>query len=67
MPRNPALQGLLKAVSPQNLSPEEAKDQYKCAICGKSVDPDKDFRDGLSIREWSISGMCQKDQDKVFK
>jgi hypothetical protein len=60
------LQSFLRQVSPQGLSPEDAKDQYKCPICGKSIDPDVGFRDGSSLREWSISGMCQEDQDKVF-
>jgi len=64
--RPPGLQNFLRKVSPQGLSPEDAKDQYKCSICGKSIDPDVGFRDGLSLKEWSQSGMCQEDQDKVF-
>ena len=64
--RNPAISEFLKKISPQGLSPEEAKAQYKCPICGKSIDPDVGFRDGSSLREWSITGMCQEDQDKVF-
>ena len=64
--RNPAIEQMLKLISPQGLSPQEAKEQYKCPLCGKSIDPDKDFKDGLSVKEWTISGMCQEDQDKVF-
>ena len=64
--RNPAISNLLRTLSPQGLSPEEAKDQYKCPICGNSIDPDIGFRDGKSLTEWSISGLCQEDQDKVF-
>jgi len=35
----------------------------KCALCGKSA---KKFKDAESEREYRISGMCQKCQDKVF-
>ena len=34
-----------------------------CVICG---DPAVAFRNELSAREWSISGMCQKCQDAAF-
>ena len=35
----------------------------RCATCSKEVG---EFRDDLSKKEYSISGMCQKCQDKVF-
>lgn len=31
--------------------------------CGKPVDV---FRDSLSLREYKISGLCQKCQNKIF-
>jgi hypothetical protein len=31
--------------------------------CGKAVGP---FRDRLSLKEYTISGLCQECQDKVF-
>ena len=65
MLRHPALEELLKAISPQGLSPEEAKEKHICSICGKEVDPNK-LRNGDSVKEWTISGMCQEDQDKIF-
>ena len=34
-----------------------------CATCGGDV---SEFRDSLSRKEWTISGMCQKCQDAVF-
>ena len=34
-----------------------------CVLCGK---PAQDFRDAVSQREFSISGMCQDCQDKTF-
>ncbi len=37
-----------------------------CPFCSKKVDPDKDFRDALSRREFGISGLCQECQDKMF-
>ena len=35
----------------------------KCAICGGKIGK---FKNELSKQEYSISGMCQKCQDKVF-
>ncbi len=35
----------------------------KCIMCDN---PNLDFRDGTSKREYSISGMCQTCQDKIF-
>ena len=43
----------------------EAIKNEKCAFCGNSVDVNA-FRDILSKKEYSISGLCQKCQDKVF-
>ena len=34
-----------------------------CSFCDS---PDLDFRDALSRKEYSISGICQTCQDKVF-
>lgn len=34
-----------------------------CPIC---KGPAKNFRDALSLKEYNISGMCQKCQDEVF-
>lgn len=36
-----------------------------CPTCGKKIDP-SEFRDGLSLKEFRISGMCQECQDKTF-
>ena len=44
-------------------------DQYEAHICpfchNKIVFTD--FRDHLSMKEWHISGLCQKCQDEVFE
>lgn len=36
-----------------------------CPFCNKPVNQE-DFRDALSRREFEISGLCQKCQDKFF-
>lgn len=35
-----------------------------CVVCNNEIDG---FRDNLSIKEWTISGLCQKCQDSVFE
>ena len=37
-----------------------------CPICGKKVAID-DFKDELSLKEFTISGMCQQCQNGVFE
>ena len=37
-----------------------------CPFCKKSVDVVNGFRDGLSIKEFEISGLCQSCQDDFF-
>ena len=37
--------------------------QRKCPVCGKDI---AEFRDNLSWKEYSMSGMCQDCQDKTF-
>ena len=43
----------------------------KCVSCGKSIhlasSITKAFRDDISLREYSISGLCQQCQDRVFE
>jgi hypothetical protein len=50
------------AMFPNNVRAIEAD---KCPTCGKVI-KESDFRHGLSKTEYSISGMCQECQDKVF-
>lgn len=38
----------------------------KCVSCGSVVRGRQDFRDDISLREFGISGFCQKCQDSVF-
>lgn len=43
-------------------------DRVELSCCPFCKDPVKmeDFRDELSRKEWTISGLCQKCQDDVF-
>ncbi len=37
----------------------------KCPFCKKQVDPGK-FKDELTLKEYRISGMCEKCQNDFF-
>ena len=37
----------------------------RCPFCGEQVDV-SEFRDELSLREFYISGLCQRCQDEFF-
>ncbi len=37
-----------------------------CVFCGKPTDVTRDFKDELSVKEFTISGVCQKCQDETF-
>jgi hypothetical protein len=39
--------------------------QNRCPFCGKFVE-EEEFRDKLSLKDFKISGLCQKCQDKVY-
>jgi hypothetical protein len=39
--------------------------QNKCPLCQRSISA-QSFRDELSRKEYSISGLCQACQDKTF-
>lgn len=42
---------------------KKLKDEGKCPTCAQPVG---EFRNALSRKEFSISGMCQRCQDSVF-
>ena len=44
----------------------ELVEQNKCPLCKKDINQN-DFKDELSKKEFTISGMCQKCQDEIFK
>lgn len=43
----------------------EEVESGRCPFCHEEIKM-SDFRDGISRREYEISGLCQKCQDKVF-
>jgi hypothetical protein len=45
---------------------DAAKASCTCALCGKSVNPETDFKDTLSKKEWNITAICQSCQDVAF-
>lgn len=44
----------------------DKKNKGICPFCSKEVN-EEDFRDALSLKEFKISGLCQKCQDDFFK
>ena len=47
------------------ISQTKAKEIKICVICHKPIKMEN-FRDKLSIKEYKISGLCQKCQDDVY-
>ena len=45
-------------------SRQDAYDLGECMTCDRGI---RGFRDALSTKEYSSSGMCQQCQDKVFR
>lgn len=52
----------------KQLFPKEiaAREQGFCPFCKEPISMDG-FKDQLSRREYEISGLCQKCQDKIFE
>lgn len=64
MPKSPEMEKMLNAFTKSAFGRERGENQ--CVTCGVQVNPEKDFRDALSHKEWTISYMCQECQDLVF-
>ena len=45
---------------------EKSIKSNQCVFCFKTIDPDTEFQDEISKREFTISGLCSKCQDKTF-
>lgn len=43
-----------------------AYDPGTCPYCDRHFDPVSEFRDQMSIREYWVSGLCQKCQDQAL-
>jgi len=56
-----------KTAAIKKLLEDIAPHKTGCATCGEPTGDAEDFRDHLSMREYSISRMCQVCQDMVFE
>jgi uncharacterized CHY-type Zn-finger protein len=63
MRRNEKLEKIMTDLNPSGRAPTESIQHDICTMCGK---PALDFKDVLSRKEYTISGMCQKCQDDFF-
>lgn len=55
------IDGLLSVIF--GINRKEAITKNVCAMCKKKT---KGFRDARSLKEFTISGMCQECQDRLF-
>jgi hypothetical protein len=60
-PKAPATENVLTKLT--GISRQEAAKKKICVMCKGPV---AGFRDALSEREYSISGLCQHCQDQIF-
>lgn len=65
MARTPEMQEFVDGALAKAGKPTMAQSRQagRCTWCGEPVG---EFRDALSRKEYGISGLCQKCQDKVF-
>jgi len=61
--KSPEMEKLIDASNPSGRKRVNSIKADICSWCGK---PATEFRNGLSRREYAISGFCQKCQDQVF-
>ena len=45
----------------------EDKAEGRCPFCGKNINPETEFWDEISKKEYGLSGLCQNCQDDFFK
>ena len=57
----PAIEALIDKLG--NFPRRKSIQTNTCALCGKIV---KGFKDQLSLKEYTISGLCQECQDDIF-
>lgn len=62
MAKTPQMQAAVDSLA-RALFGRDSSDTRTCVTCGQ---PSGEFRDDLSWKEFTISGMCQKCQDSVF-
>jgi len=59
--KSPEMEAFLNKIAPHGYD----NHQNHCSQCGKKQSEDG-FRNKISRKEWNISKMCQKCQDRVF-
>jgi len=62
--KNPEIDSMLTKITGVNRGEEIVK--MNCVWCKKNIPSPSDFRNEKSLREYMISGMCQKCQDDTF-
>lgn len=62
--KSAAILGMMEAIMPGSV--ERILGQGHCAECDCEIKEDE-FKDELSLREFHISGLCQKCQDSIWK
>lgn len=55
-----------KPIRPSDIVMPDTKIRKDAGFCPTCREPVGEFRDRLSVKEYGISGMCQKCQDSVF-
>lgn len=60
---NSILDQILGQINPNTNGRERSIQNDICALCSNSA---KEFRDDLSKKEYTISGMCQSCQDEFY-
>lgn len=62
--KSPGIEELIDAFNPSGRKRVKSVKADICAWCGELA---QEFRDSISRREYTISGFCQKCQDKTFR
>jgi hypothetical protein len=57
------IESLIDSITPNPLGRKGSIENNVCAWC---KNPATEFRDELSVREYTISGFCQKCQDDTY-
>ncbi len=65
LPKSASLERALSELSKEFFGRERTGKE--CVACGSTAVQDECFRDALSIKEFSISHLCQSCQDETFK
>ena len=65
--RSKELDGMLDKFTKNafGMAKSDAEEKRVCVICHKEIRME-DFKDALSLKEYGISGLCQKCQDEIF-